>query len=101
MRVKIANQKRFFKSTVLCLLVIQIIIGTLFGATKVIGKETVTYTYITYEIKMSDTLWDIASQYKSQHHSTPQFLDEIVQLNNLKSDHIAYGNQLLIPVAKQ
>lgn len=54
------------------------------------------YTCITVE--NGDTLWEIAETYKTEEYgSTKEYIAEVMSINNLESDNIQAGTNLLIP----
>lgn len=54
------------------------------------------FTCITVE--NGDTLWNIAETYKTEEYSsTQEYIDEVISINNLKTDVIVAGTNLLIP----
>lgn len=58
-------------------------------------------TYVscpTYAVSYGDTLWSIASEYKSDNVSTGEFVYMIKKANDLNSSEIAAGDVLVIPV---
>ncbi len=50
-------------------------------------------------IKKGDTLSSIATEYagKRSHLSDDEYMRQIIQLNNLKSEHIQAGHYILLP----
>ena len=56
--------------------------------------------YESYEIRPSDTLWDIARVYAPAYHmSTADYVKTLKELNHLKSDRITSGRHLIVVVA--
>lgn len=52
----------------------------------------------TIEIQEGDTLWNIASQYKSDEYSDIRvYINEIKKSNNIYSDEIYSGNYIIVP----
>lgn len=57
--------------------------------------EPVRY-YTSIHIEQGDTLWDIAQQYKLETESTQDYIDEVMEMNQLSSDQITAGKSLMI-----
>lgn len=54
------------------------------------------YRYI--EVETGDSLWSIAEEYMSEEYdSIDDYIDEVKQINNIKSDKIYRGATLVIP----
>jgi hypothetical protein len=54
------------------------------------------YTCITVE--QGDTLWDIAGRYMTEEYaSTQEYIDEVISINNMNTDVIVDGTNLLVP----
>lgn len=49
-------------------------------------------------VESGDTLWDIAETYMTEEYSsTKEYIDEVIFINNLDSDVIIAGTNLLVP----
>lgn len=57
--------------------------------------EPVRY-YTSIKIEQGDSLWAIASRYKSESESTAEYIDEIIAMNQLSSEQITAGKSLMI-----
>lgn len=60
----------------------------------------VTYKYfISYEIEQGDSLWSIAKDYidYSYYDSVQDYVDEVIDINNLNNDTIVSGQCIVIP----
>lgn len=65
-------------------------------ATSASNASTKYYKCIT--IEEGDTLWDIANEYKTEEYaSTQDYIDEVLSINNLNTDVIVDGTNLLVP----
>ncbi|MDD3795921.1 MAG: LysM peptidoglycan-binding domain-containing protein [Lachnospiraceae bacterium] len=54
------------------------------------------YTAVT--VRCDDTLWDIAQQHITESYSSiNSYIQEIKEINNMKSDAIYYGQKLVLP----
>lgn len=54
-------------------------------------------TYSPYTIISGDTLWDISSKYKNPKDDPRDFIQRIVEINQLSSLNVIPGQKLLIP----
>lgn len=89
---------------ILLLTMLMITIGSvLFGSTfsKAYGSASETKTvhkyYKSIVIQKGDTLWDIANKYKTDdYENTQEYIDELKQINSLKSDIIHEDQYLMI-----
>ena len=53
-------------------------------------------SYMSIQIESGDSLWSIAEEYKPANISTPDYIDELIRLNGLKSDDIHADQYLTI-----
>ena len=63
------------------------------------GRVKDAYLYYTaVTVDRGDTLYGIASEYVNQQpHSLSRYIDEIMELNNMKAPTVYYGQVLIIP----
>ena len=63
------------------------------------GQVKDSYLYYTaVTVDRGDTLYGIASEYVNQQpHSLSRYIDEIMELNNMKAPTVYYGQVLIIP----
>lgn len=54
-------------------------------------------TYESVRITGGDSLWSIAQEYRGI-EPTVDFVEELMVINNLSSDHIQSGSYILVPV---
>ena len=52
--------------------------------------------YKTITIQPGDTLWSIATEYKTSEISTREYVKELMQMNGLHNDNITSGMKLVI-----
>lgn len=53
--------------------------------------------YKSITIEKGDTLWDIAEEYiTDDYESIDEYVSVLMDMNNLKSDKILYGDQLIV-----
>ena len=55
-------------------------------------------SYVSIEVVNGDNLWTISKENKASSMSTKQYMDEIIQLNQLSSNELQSGKYLLIPI---
>lgn len=54
--------------------------------------------YKSIQLEAGDTLWAIANEYRGDHYdSIYDYIDEVIEMNGLKSDEIHAGQYLTIP----
>lgn len=73
----------------------------LFGGMKLVqADENVQYekSFTTIEIEAGDTLSSIAAEYSISSVNDADYIQEVKEINNLKSDTIHMGCYLLVPV---
>lgn len=96
-----SGQKRLFLIKCLavsCFLILMLCIsGMLIAKASEGTPATGQYKYYTsITVHENDTLWALAAEYGSNAHSRAAFIQEIKQLNNMTSDTLYSGQQLLI-----
>ena len=92
--------KRNFKRA-LTGLILMLIISCSFGAFLVSAHEDSkienTVYYKSIEIKSGDTLWEIAEDnLTDEYSSVPEYVQALKEMNNLDSDQIQTGRNLII-----
>jgi len=104
-RWRIRRRKQVAKQKMVLLLVAifvitlgSIVFGSIFSSAKNPDADIPKYKYYkSIEIHHGDTLWDIAKEYCSDPGVTTQeYIDEIKELNSLKSETIHAGQHLII-----
>lgn len=73
----------------------------LFGGMKLVqANESIQYekSFATIEIEAGDTLSSLAAEYSISSVGAADYIQEVKEINNLKSDTIHAGCYLLIPV---
>ena len=96
----ISTKKIFIIAGIILVTVLYILISHKDSpATSASNASKKYYKCIT--IEEGDTLWDIANEYKTEEYaSTQDYIDEVLVMNNLNTDVIVDGTNLLIPYYK-
>lgn len=96
----ISTKKIFIIAGIILVTVLYILISHKDSpATSASNASKKYYKCIT--IEEGDTLWDIANEYKTEEYaSTQAYIDEVLAMNNLNTDVIVDGTNLLIPYYK-
>ncbi len=81
-------------ATVLLITIGSVIFGSTFSSAK--NDEEFEVYYKSIEIEQGDSLWNIAVEYKSETESVIDYIDELMELNNLTSDTIHEGQHLVV-----
>lgn len=64
------------------------------------ASESNGISYVSVQVTSGDNLWSISKKNKSTMMTTKQYMNEIIQLNQLNSDELQTGNYLLLPIYK-
>ena len=72
-------------------------IRSLFASAYATEQNTEHKYYKSIVIEEGDSLWSIATEYTNHHSSTKEFVNEMIQLNQLKSKTIHKGQHLIVP----
>ncbi|MBQ8803524.1 MAG: LysM peptidoglycan-binding domain-containing protein [Tyzzerella sp.] len=85
-------------ATVLVITIGCIVFGNAFSAGKANASDETKYKYYkSIEIEKGDSLWTIAEEYNTDDStSTKEYIDELMDLNNLTSKTIHEGQHLLV-----
>lgn len=89
---------------ILCMLTFCLIVTFSVGVSGFLSNakdrnSQVSYKYYTsITVSGDDTLWSIAEKYmdKDHYHSTNDYIQEVKNMNHLKSDVITYGEHLIV-----
>ncbi len=94
---KVINNNRIMLTIVLVVFLSIFIFG---GMKLVQANESIQYekSFTTIEIEAGDTLSSIAAEYSVSSVGDADYILEVKEINNLKSDTIHTGCYLLIPV---
>ncbi len=59
------------------------------------------YTEVTYYksvyVQSGDSLWSIASQYRSEDEDIDDYMDEIREINHITGSHLTAGSYVIVP----
>ena len=99
MKLKITNLPRFILS-------VAIVFGLITGISMIINKPTLSHGDNEYEaiyVSSGDTLWSIAENQKQDNlyyedRDIRYIVDNIKDINELKTSSLKIGQELLIPV---
>jgi len=98
-RVKEAAKKKliFLLVTVFAITVGSIIWGSTFSAAQANAEEESQIKYYkSIMIQGGETLWSIAEEYKCEDESIQEYIENLKELNGIKSDTIHQGQHLVI-----
>lgn len=103
-RERIRRTKQIFERVLLTICIIALLA---IGSSAILTKATTTeeakdvyYKYYTQiEIQAGDSLWDIAGEYMEHgpYESRKDYMNEVVELNQLSSTTIIQGQHLVVP----
>lgn len=67
-------------------------------APKTNASNASTKYYTCISVEEGDTLWDIAGEYMTEEYESRQaYIDEVISINNMNTDVIVEGTNLLVP----
>lgn len=98
---QIMHQRIAVIAVTICIIICGVLIGSgIMAAGRSKASDTpVSYKYYTsIEIEQGDSLWTIACAHMGEEYSSVQeYIDEVKELNGLKTDDIHSGQYLTIP----
>ncbi|MCI8822992.1 MAG: LysM peptidoglycan-binding domain-containing protein [Lachnospiraceae bacterium] len=73
--------------------------GTLLAKAEETEKAPAYKYYANIEIQKGDTLWEIADAYMDADHyrNWTEYINEVMKLNHMVSDHLVTGEKLIVP----
>lgn len=100
-RAKVVAKRRMILllTTVLLITIGSIVFGSIFSSAQTNAEESgIQYKYYkSIQIEKGDTLWSIAKEYRTDaYNSTQEYIDELMEINNLTSDEIHHGQYLIV-----
>lgn len=100
-RRKMIRKSRKARKNALLVLTLTLIVGL---GTIAMGAQSGREGQVFYEsvlIHPGDTIWSIAEEYKTDGEKTERMIDDILQLNGMKTTKIRSGEHILVPVSKE
>lgn len=88
--------------SVIPVMVLVVILIVLFSSFSISAGESSdenrTKYFTTLTVEDGDSLWSIATEYKSNEYSNiSDYIDEVMSINNLETDLIKKGETIIIP----
>jgi len=96
--VRITNKRKFISTLGIITIFIFLIILLITNALK---EPQYTESYKTIYISKGETLWSIAEEYKIPNQDIRDYIDQIKQLNNMKTATIYEGQALTIIIYEE
>ena len=63
-----------------------------------VTKDPVYRYYTAVTVRCNDTLWEIAQQHMTEEYSSVKaYMKDIMEVNNMKTDAVYYGQKLILP----
>ncbi|MBQ8558946.1 MAG: LysM peptidoglycan-binding domain-containing protein [Tyzzerella sp.] len=97
---EVARKRMFLLLAAVLLIVIGcIVFGSIFSSAQASAEESgIEYKYYkSIVIEEGDTLWSIAKEYRTDaYSSTQEYIDKLIELNDLSSDTIHAGQHLVV-----
>jgi len=105
MNIRRRRRKQQLQITILVSSILLILFVLLFiqlSSNTVIGSKDISVNYLSVEVYADDTLWDLAIEFiDTNYYSTEEYIEEIISVNDLKSETIYPGQRLIIPVIEE
>ena len=97
-RKQVAKQKMvLLLATVFVITIGSVVFGSIFSSAKNPDEDIQRYKYYkSIVIEQGDSLWSIAQEYKSNDVTTKEYVEELKELNALKSENIREGQHLMV-----
>lgn len=96
-RKKLVNNNNIMLTTVIVIL-LGVLIFNQIHVVKADHHTHYTKTFTSIEIENGDTLTSIAEEYAISEADYESYIEEVKNINNLKSDNIHTGCYLMIPI---
>lgn len=95
---RVVRKSRKIRKNIFLLLTMALILclGTFAMGAQPEKEERVYYESV--EIHKGDTIWNIAEEYKPEREKTERMVQEIMELNGLKTTNIQAGESIIVPV---
>lgn len=91
--------KRRIRRSVLVLTAVLLLGMVLTGFSRMTVAKDPTYRYYTaVTVRCNDTLWNIAQENMTEEYSSVKaYMKDIMEVNNMKTDAVYYGQKLILP----
>lgn len=89
--MKIVNKTKFIKSILILTFAIIFIITVISR----VNEKQIDYVQEEYVVQKGDTLWNIASEYASEHQDLREYIYQLKQVNNIDSS-LKEGQTIII-----
>jgi len=105
MNIRRKRRKQQLQITILVssiLLILFVILFIQLSSNTVIGSKDITVNYLSVEVYVDDTLWDLATEFiDTNYYNIEEYIEEIISINGLKSETIYPGQRLTLPVIEE
>lgn len=98
-RRRMIRKSRKARKNALLVLTMTLIVGLGTIAMGAQGGKAGQVCYESVLIHPGDTLWTIAEEYKAEGTKTEHMVEDILQLNGMRTTKIRSGEHILVPVA--
>ena len=78
--------------------VLMIFMGANFAFGETVEKADENVSYMEVRISKGDTLWSISEKYKSEDESIMEYVEKLMEFNNMKNDRINAGQNIIVMV---
>lgn len=93
-----SKKSKAFIKRVIFFLVLGVVVILILGS---LSKPKTAAKYTSYTVEQSDTLWNIAEEYKPNSISYSEYINTLYKLNEGLTSNIHAGQTILIPVYKE
>ncbi|MBQ6622481.1 MAG: LysM peptidoglycan-binding domain-containing protein [Mogibacterium sp.] len=95
-RYKIVSPIRFFLFILIIVMTLAFTAATLLGSADIEAASAKSYRMV--EVRINDTLWDIADRYCDPSEDPRILVREICDLNDIEPGELQAGDSILVPV---
>jgi len=79
-------------------IILGIILGFVFTFHSALAEQRIEPSYVNVQIFDGDSLWSIAAAHPHDGISMQNYIQEIKDINGIKSDRIHAGRHLIVPI---
>ena len=102
MNIRRKRRKLQLQLTILISSILFILLFIQLSSNTVIGSKDITVNYLSVEVYIDDTLWDLATEFiDTNYYNIEEYIEEIISINGLKSETIYPGQRLTLPVVEE